>query len=72
MEFQKYYSDYSIFICWTFSGTVILAGYVNDILLNRSDVDGIEKLKSILRLSLCPKTWTCQDIFMGLKLLIEK
>ena len=47
MGFQKCYSNHSIFIRKTSSGTVILAVYVDDILLTGSDVLGIVKAKEI-------------------------
>ena len=48
MGFQKWYSDHSVFIYKTSSGTVILVN-VYDILLTRSDVAGIVKTKEYLK-----------------------
>jgi len=49
VEFQKCYSDHSVFIHRTSPGIVILNGNVN-ILLTKSDVAGIVKAKEYMKI----------------------
>jgi len=45
VSFQKWYIYHYVSIRRSLSSTVIIATYVDNILLIRSDVDGIEKIK---------------------------
>ena len=48
VEFWRCYSHHSVFIWCDPSGTIVLAVYVDDIMLTRSDIGGIENNKEYL------------------------
>ena len=67
--FHKCYSDHSLFTRRRSLGSVILAVYVDDILLTGSDVDGIEMARDHLKAQFVIKEMGDLGIFLGLKLL---
>ena len=62
----KFYSDPSVFIYKISSGAVIFAIYVDEILLTRSDVDGIEKVKEYLMIQFVTKNMGRPRYFLGI------
>ena len=66
MGFEKCYSEYSVFIHKTSSGTVILSIYVDNILLIVSDVDAIEKTKEYFKTQFMTKDINKPKYFIGI------
>ena len=69
--FQKCYFNYSIFIRNTFFGIVIIVVYV-DILLNGSDVTGIEKAKEYMKTQFVNKDMGIPRCYLGIKIAHSK
>ena len=68
MGFKKCYSNHSVFIHRTSSGTVILTIYVENSLLTGSDVAGIEKTKEYLKIQLVIKDMDMPRYFLGIEI----
>jgi len=69
--FQKCYSDYSVFIRGTTSGSVILTVYVDGILLTGSDV-GILKAKEYLKTHFVTKDMNKPSYFFDIEIAHSK
>ena len=70
--FQKCYSDHSVFIHKTSCGTVTFAVYVDDILLSRSNVDGIKKAKEYLKTQFVIKDMSMPRYFFRIEIAHSK
>ncbi|KAK4406722.1 Retrovirus-related Pol polyprotein from transposon RE2 [Sesamum angolense] len=68
--FSRCQADHSVFVQTTTSGMVVLAVYVDDILITGSDLVGIEEAKTYLQKHFITKDLGRPRYFLGLKSLI--
>lgn len=66
-EFVRYISDYSLLVKKTIRGCVIIPVYVDDIVITRSDVNGIQETKDWLQSRLRIKELGPLQYFLGIE-----
>ncbi|KAL0301601.1 UNVERIFIED_CONTAM: Retrovirus-related Pol polyprotein from transposon RE1 [Sesamum radiatum] len=70
--FSRCQADYSVFVQTTKTGMVILAVYVDDILITGSDIDGIEEAKTYLKKHFVTKDLGRPRYFLGIEIAHSK
>ncbi|KAL0423678.1 UNVERIFIED_CONTAM: Retrovirus-related Pol polyprotein from transposon RE1 [Sesamum radiatum] len=70
--FSRCQADYSVFVQTTKTGMVVLAVYVDDILITGSDIDGIEEAKTYLQKQFVTKDLGRPRYFLGIEIAHSK